>query len=158
MLAVATFLMVPVQQRVEAAQGNVQFGINITTNNSCVVIVRRAGTLAQNAGGNVLSSKNAGGVTGIADVFSLLDYQVTAEAPPFFLNSPSGANTGTTFETTFSGTSITNGINFGEQPGTTPVTLNTGFSGTRVVVDLTATRSDGFPAGNYQTVSIIRCE
>ena len=75
--------IVPLSPAVHAAQGNVQFGVNITTNNSCVVIIRQGGTLSQNAGGNVLSSLNAGGVAGVADVFSLLDYQVTVDPPPF---------------------------------------------------------------------------
>ena len=156
--AMSIVATVPLAPAVQAAQGNILFGVNITTNNACVVLVRRGGTMTQNVGGDVLSSKNAGGVTGIADVYSIFNYQVTVDPPPFFLTAPAGGNNGVSFETTFSGTSITNGVNFGEQAGNIPVTLNSGFSGTRVTVDVTATRPDGFPAGSYQTVSIVRCE
>lgn len=141
-----------------AAQGNVQFGVNLTTNNSCVVVVQSGGTLTTNANGTQLSSKNAGGQAGIADVYSISRYRISVDAPPFFLVSPPGGNDNVTFSATFSGRSLYRGRNFNERSGTRSVRLRRGYSVTRVTANVVADRTQAFPAGTYQTVAILRCE
>jgi len=158
LLALGACGTLPFASVTQAATANVLFGTNLTTNNACVVIVRQGGTMAVNTTGTQMSSKNAGGSAGVADVFSITNYDITLDPPPFFLNSPPGGNDNVTFTTTFSGTSIFRGRNFADQDGGIPVRLRTGFNITRVTGHLIATRPDTFPAGNYQTVAILRCE
>jgi len=158
LLALGVCGTLPFASVTQAATANVLFGTNLTTNNACVVIVRQGGTMTIDTTPTQMSSKNAGGSAGVADVFSISNYDVTLDPPPFFLTSPAGGNDNVTFTTTFSGTSLFRGRNFADQDGAIPVRLRNGFSATRITAHLTATRPDAFPAGNYQTVAILRCE
>ncbi len=142
-----------------SAQGNVLFGGDLTSNNPCVVIIRRAGTLAQNATATQLSSRNAGGQSGIADVFSIFRYELSVSPPPFFTSRPNGGDDGVTYQTFFSGVNLNGrGVSFPTQSGSIPVQLTNFFSFTRLTVDLEANRPDPFPAGNYATYATVRCE
>ncbi len=140
-----------------AAQNGVFFGANLTYNNACVIIVQQDGTMVQNGNATVLSSKFPGGIAGIADVYSLSRYYVTVDAPGFF-TTPPNASFGTVFSTLFSGQSIFRGRTFAEQPGTSAVQLNNGYSITRLTVNLDASRPSGFPAGDYTAYTTVRCE
>lgn len=148
------------EQAADAASGNVWFGINLSAPALCVIIVRNDGTLALDGTRQILSSKETGGSSATADVYSLRSYNVTVDAVPFFVTSPSGGNTGVTITSSFSGTALNfRGLTFAEQPGNVPVTLNSGFSGTRLDINMDATRAGSiYPAGNYTAVSIVRCE
>jgi len=142
-----------------AATADIPFGGTISRPAFCRIFVRQAGTLVPSPDNLQLSSNLTGGSAGIADVWAIFPYQVTAETVPFFAaSSPPGANTGVTMGTTFSGTSIFNGSNFAFQNGSTPITLNPGLSGTRIRAHLTATRATPFPVGSYSTQVTIRCE
>jgi type 1 fimbria pilin len=141
-----------------AAQGNVQFWGNITVNNSCVITLVRNGQMAPSTDLRQLSSKLAGGMSGVADITSLRSYDVSVDAPSFFITAPGTGNNGVAFATTFSGTSIYRGVAFAEQPGGQKVRLNNGYSVTRVNVHLAANRPTSFPAGNYAAITTVRCE
>ncbi|MCB1423543.1 MAG: hypothetical protein KDJ69_13985 [Nitratireductor sp.] len=140
------------------ASGTIQFGGNITYSNSCSIVVGAPGTITPNADSTQLSSKNAGGQQGVADIYSIHRYDISVSSPDFFTNAPSGGNDNATFTTTFSGESLHRGRTFSERPGDSPVRLRNGYSITRVFVDLEADRTDSFPSGNYTAVAIVRCE
>ncbi len=148
------------EQAADAASGDVWFGVNISSPALCLIIVRNDGTFGLDATRQILSSKETGGVSGTADVYSLRNYDVTVDAVPFFLAMPSGGGTGVTITSSFSGTALNfRGLTFPEQPGNVAVTLNNGFSGTRLNIDMEANRlGSQYPAGNYTALSIVRCE
>lgn len=140
------------------SSGTLHFGGNITYSNSCAIVVGAPGTITPNSDSTQLSSKNAGGKQGVADIYSIRRYDISVSSPDFFTNAPPDGNTNTTFTTTFSGESLYRGRSFSERPGDSPVRLRNGYSITRVYVDLEADRADSFPAGDYTAVTIVRCE
>ena len=142
-----------------AKTAGVNFGINIAVNNSCTVLLIQNGTMAANAAFNQLSSRIAGGTSGIADVVSQRAYDVTVGAYNYFPTSPSTGSDNTTFTPTFAGTSISRGLTFAERPGNQAVRLRGGNSTTRITVNLVVDKLTGtFPAGNYSATTIVRCE
>lgn len=140
------------------SSGTLHFGGNITYSNACAIVVGAPGAITPNPDGTKLSSKNAGGQQGVADVYSIWHYDISVSSPDFFTNAPAGGNDNTTFTTTFSGESLYRGRTFSERPGDSPVRLRNGYSITRVHVDLEAGRNDSFPSGDYTAVTIVRCE
>lgn len=145
----------------EAAQNNINFGVNIFINNNCSIVLQGAGgTLGVNANGNQLSSKLSGGAPAVARVTSGRNYWLQADVVPYFTMSPTGGDTGVTYSTTFSGRAINaRGRTFAERPGTSPIQLRTGNSIQDITVHYQADRSAGvFPAGNYRGLVILRCE
>lgn len=146
-------------QEAYSATAGVPFRGSVTTANACTIIVRQDGTFGLSANGMVLSSKLAGGIAGIADIISGSNYFISATTFPFFTQFPPLGNNNTTFQSRFSGQSISRGRTFAERPGTNRVRLRTGNSTTRVNVHLIATRTGTpFPAGNYRGVVVVRCE
>ncbi|MEZ5811132.1 MAG: hypothetical protein R3D45_06910 [Rhizobiaceae bacterium] len=147
-------------QAADAANGNINFGINIYEPNLCTIIVRNDGTMTPDVTNQVLSSKEAGGVSGVADVYSWRPYDLQVDAVPFFLAMPPDGDSGVTISSTFSGTALNaRGLTFPERPGSSPVRLRRGYSATRITVDMTATRvGSRYPAGDYAALSIVRCE
>lgn len=141
-----------------AAQDNVQFWGNITNNNACVVVLARQGRLGVSPDLGQLSSKLSGGSSGVADIYSLLRYQISVDGPSFFMTAPGGGSNGVAFTTTYSGSSVLGGVNFAERPGSQQVRLNAGFSITRLNIHLVANRPDSFPGGNYSAIATVRCE
>lgn len=141
-----------------AAQGDIHFGGDLTTNNACVVIVRQGGTLIPNVDATQMSSKLPGGNSGIADIYSLWRYNISVSAPSFFDSRPLGGDDGVTFTALYSAQSIYRGRTFAEQSGDIQERLRVGFSVTRVNVNLIADRPDSFPAGNYSAHTVVRCE
>lgn len=160
-MAVSAFAGLPILLLPSTASpnsGTLHFGGNITYSNACAIIVGAPGTITPNPDSTQLSSKNAGGKQGIADVYSIWRYGISVSSPDFFTNAPSGGNDNTTFTTTFSGESLYHGRTFPERSGDRPVRLRNGYSITRVYVDLEADRTDSFPSGDYSAVAIVRCE
>ncbi len=141
-----------------AAQDNVQFWGNITTNNPCVVILGRQGQLGVSPDLRQLSSKLPGGLSGMVDVFALRSYDISVDSPTFFMTAPPGGNNGVSFVTTYSGAAVFGSTNFPEQPGSQKVRLKNGFSLTRLNIHLVANRPDSFPGGSYTAVTTVRCE
>ena len=140
------------------SSGTIHFGGNITYSNSCAIVVGAPGTITPNPDSTQLSSKNAGGQQGVADIYSIHRYDISVSSPDFFTNAPAGGNDNTTFTATFSGESLHRGRTFSERPGDSPVRLRNGYSITRVFVDLEADRTGSFPSGEYTAVAIVRCE
>jgi hypothetical protein len=141
-----------------AAQDSVQFMGNITDNNSCVITLIQSGELGVSPDMRQLSSKLAGGRPGIADITSRRNYFISVDGPSFFMTAPAGGNNGVTFTTTYSGTDISRGRNFAEQPGSQAVRLRGNVSTTRVNIHLVANRPDNFPGGDYSALTVVRCE
>lgn len=148
------------EQAADAASGNVNFGINIYTPNACFIVVRNDGTLGVDATRQVLSSKEAGGVSAVADVYSFSNYWLQVDAVPFFLAMPTGGDSGVTISSTFSGTALNpRGRTFAERPGNNRIRLRRRYSATRVTIDMAANRvGSPYPAGDYTALSILRCE
>ncbi len=137
----------------------VNFGVNIYEDNSCTVQLVQNGTMGVNPGKNQMSSKIAGGTPGIADVYSLRNYEVTVDAVNYFITSPTTGSDATAFTPTFSGTSINRGRTFAERPGNQAMRLRGGYSITRINVNLVVDKLIGtFAAGNYAATTIVRCE
>lgn len=137
---------------------DIPFQGTVETPNFCTIFIRNNGTLAQNPDGSVLSSKLPGGQSAVADVRSFGNYQVTAQHSQFWNTSPIPSHAETTFEPTFSGVSLFNGVNFSEQAGNVPVFLRF-FSFTRMTIDLVATHNTAsFPVGDYTSQVSLICE
>lgn len=154
-------LMVLAAGAAQAAQNNINFGINIYYNNACAIVLQGAGgTLAMNTSANQLSSKLAGGAPAIARVTSQSNYWLRADVVPYFTMSPSGGDTGVTFSATFAGQAINaRGLTFAERPGPNAIRLRTGTSIQDITVHYNALRAAGvYPAGNYRGVVVLRCE
>lgn len=123
--------------------------------NYCQIIVTRNGTMTPNVGATGLSSRNAGGLSGAAEVTaSNASFALVAEAPAGFAIGPAGASQDVVFAAAISGSGSTS---FLEMPGNTPVRLKRGV--TVVEAQLTATRLSGaLPAGHYRADMVLRCE
>ena len=141
-----------------AAQGDVPFQGSVTEPNACTIIVDQGGTMIPTADATQMSSSFAGGVPGIARIISFANYWISVDAPASFDTAPPDGFTGVTFAATYSGQSIFRGRTFTERPGSSLVRLRGGFSITQVTVNLTATKPDTFPAGNYLAQATVRCE
>ncbi len=143
----------------QASAQTVNFSGNIAAPNACIIVVLSDGTLAPNAAGTQLSSKNPGGVGGTANVFSFTNYRLWLDPPTFFTLMPPGFDdSGVAFSTLFSGTSIFRGRNFTDRRGTSPTRLRRGFSITRITADLIADNPFAFSTGNYASYATLRCE
>ncbi len=157
----ATILLgLSAERTADAASGNINFGINIYIPNACFIVVRNDGTFGSDATRQILSSKEAGGVSAVADVYSYSNYWLQVDTVPFFLTMPPGGDTGVTISSTFSGTALNaRGRTFAERPGGNRIRLRRRYSATRVTIDMAANRvGSQYPAGDYTALSILRCE
>jgi hypothetical protein len=134
-----------------AATGNVQFDAQV--DNTCSITVNQAGLLTANVGQTVLSSTNAGGASGQADILTTsASFNVSIDQPTTWANFPSGGDTNVAFAATYSASGDTT---IASTNSANP--LATGA--TAVNVDLSATKSSGsFPTGTYAAVVVLRCE
>jgi hypothetical protein len=159
LLAALVALVTVTSSTNQAVSAGVEFRSEVTPPNACTVLVRRDGDLGLSGDKKVLSSKIAGGLSGIADVFSSGAYDLYAETTGYFSTSPALGNLNTTVVSLFSGIDIFRGRTFAEQDGSIPVTLRRGISITRVNVNLVATRTGSdFPGGDYTGTVVVRCE
>ena len=143
----------------QAAQAGVNFGVNIYYHNLCSIVLQENGTLAPNGDNTLLSSKQPGGAPGKARVTSFGAYDLTADEVSFFLSDPGNMSLGSTFVARFSGQAVNNrGRTFAERDGGNAMRLRTGYSITDVTVNLDVTRPNGFAAGDYTALTIVRCE
>ena len=148
------------RQAADAAAGNIYFGVNIYIPNACFIILQNEGTLGLDPSRQVLSSKETGGVSAVAEVHSFSNYWLQVDAVPFFVAMPTGGDTGVTISSTFSGQALNaRGRTFAERPGSQRIRLRRQYSATRVTIDMNATRvGSTYPAGDYTALSILRCE
>ena len=157
-MALGAGILLCASGQASASQGTVNFWGNITTQNACVIRVLEGGTLGANADNTTLSSKIPGGKSASVEVVSLTSYTVSVDGPGFFMKAPGGGSANTTFTTTWSATSISNGLTFGERDGSEGAVLPKRRSHTKLEVNLVAQRPDAFPAGQYMAVTTVRCE
>lgn len=137
----------------------VHFGVNLFVDNACTVQLIQNGTMGVNPAKTRMSSKIAGGTAGIADVYSFRNYNVTVDSMNYFSTSPTFGSDATSFTPTFSGTSINRGRTFAERPGKQAMQLRSGYSITRINVNLVIDKLTGtFPSGDYTAATIVRCE
>ncbi|MEM9330853.1 MAG: hypothetical protein AAGA53_05975 [Pseudomonadota bacterium] len=149
--AVAAFVAVPLQA--QAVTDNIPFTGTVSA--TCLITVTGGGTLAANAGFTSLSSVNAGGAAGTANVTSNGAFSVSLDPVTNFdpTTTAPNADLNTLFNSSYdlAGANTTTGAT-----GTTAL-ANTGI--TNVSVDLTATKSSGvFEAGSYDATVVLRCE
>jgi hypothetical protein len=123
--------------------------------NYCEIILLSEGTLRPSPDNTELTSASFGGVPGRAQVtVTNSSYNLSIDDPMSFTSAPSGAEDGTTFATSYSGTGVTN---FSRTAGNIPVNLKNGI--TDIEVNLTATKNhDAFPVGYYTASLTLRCE
>ncbi|MEM7215565.1 MAG: hypothetical protein AAF423_08480 [Pseudomonadota bacterium] len=141
------------------SNGDIRFGGNVPVTNLCFILVRRDGTYAQSPDATQLSSRQAGGISGVADIFAIFPFQIFVDAPSFFITRPPGGDTGVSHQAFFSGTALNaRGVTFPERPGSSPVQFPAFFGSTRLFVNLEATRADPFPEGDYTSTATVRCE
>ena len=157
-LSVAAALPVAFANTAYSAQADVPFTGSVTYPNLCAIVVQQDGTMTASPDATQLSSKLAGGVAGVADIYSFRNFWISVDTPSTFITFPPNGDTGVTFGVTYSGTDIFRGRNFAEQPGSNRVRLRGNYSITRVTVNLTATKPGGFPAGDYSAYTVVRCE
>ena len=130
-----------------AATGNVEF--NGTVNTTCTINVDNAGTLAQSADANVLSSKIAGGSNGQATVTTTgLNFGVSVANPTAWVSGPTAAD------------SFAADMTIGGSTAAAGSTVPVGLGDTVVEVDLVATAAAGtsFANGAYDAVVVLTCE
>lgn len=134
-----------------AATGNVQF--DATVNNTCGITVQQAGLLTANVGQTVLSSTNAGGSAGVAEIVATsANYTVSIDQPTAFSTAPSGGGTNVNFAATYSASGATT---VASTAAANPLLTGT----TAVNVNMSATKTSGsFPTGTYAAVVVLRCE
>ena len=122
---------------------------------SCTIVIGGAGTLAPDAGREVLSSEIPGGIPGTALVSATnSSYSLFYDIPSAFALAPAGFNHMVAFKGNLSGNGATNFMNIvaGQQ-----IRLKKGD--TNVSVNLSAAvQGASFASGQYSTEAVLRCE
>jgi hypothetical protein len=121
----------------------------------CEIVLFSGGTMRPSPDNTELTSSSFGGVSGRAQVVATnSSYKISIDDPMGFASAPPGADDGTIFSTSYSGTGDTS---FSRTAGNIPVNIKNGT--TNVEVDLTALKNnDAFPAGTYSASLTLRCE
>lgn len=154
----------------DSLAANVTFvgGPNISSE-SCQIEILRDGTFGVNPNLRAMNSRNFGGLPAEVQVTSRKfgrgagpgpRFRITLEPPSTFITAPPGGNTNLQWRSWFSGTSVSNGINFGLRNGVSGRRLpRFGTSVTLITAHLRARKSTGiFPAGTYRAEAVFRCE
>lgn len=142
-----------------AHSANVPFAGSVAERDYCIIVLLSPGALAESTDSQVLSSKEAGGVPGVADVFAGKNKKLSVDAPSSFDTMPVDGDNGVTFETFHSGASIVSGKDYSEFAGTKEVPITGSDSQTRISINLVATRTgDPYPGGSYSATAVLRCE
>lgn len=158
-LAMATaFVAVPMQAN--AVTNNIPF--NGTVTHTCTITLTNAGgTLAADtANFQSLSSTNAGGQAGTADIVATGNtFQISIDAPSTFDSEPVADASAETFSASYStsgANTLTGSATGGNNSGGSTLSMGT----TNVSVDLAASKSgsDVFEAGSYSATVVLRCE
>lgn len=146
--AVSLILSVPAS----ATDKNLNF--RGTINNSCSIVVLNDGVLGVSSDQKILSSKEAGGVSGrVSVVTNGSGATLEIVTPTGFSVGPPSANSSTIFETEYSasgGTLLSNLLGV--------VVSVLGIGQTEVDIDATATKTSGtFDSGAYELMTVVRC-
>lgn len=142
------------QISIESMQAMFQDG-NPGNKHFCAIVVTQPGRLAPSPDNMELSSRQAGGTPGRAEITATnSSYNLSIDPPGGFDLSPSGGSTDTSFSATFSATGSTS---FAETPGAVAMDIKRGVS--QIEANFIAMRNDSpFPAGNYSAQLVLRCE
>ena len=149
----ATLLLLSPAQAFAATTGALFSGAVLST---CVLVAGTTGIIAPNADFTGLSSHNGGGQASLVNALATgSSFHITTEAPATFTLAPAGANTNTTFSSSYA---LSGSTTASEVDGATSTTLNIGNS--TVTVNMAAVKSSGvFPASpTYTAVVTVRCE
>jgi hypothetical protein len=121
----------------------------------CAIVVTQPGSLAASPDNMELSSRQAGGRPGIAQITATnSSFDLTIDPPSGFNLAPSGGATDTSFASTISATGSTS---FAEASGAFPMDIKRGVS--QIEANFVATRNGSpFPAGQYSAELVLRCE
>ncbi|WP_298914972.1 hypothetical protein [uncultured Algimonas sp.] len=121
---------------------------------SCVINVMTSGQLGVSADHLKMSSKEIGGVSGVAEITTnITGSQIQIVNPSAFTVAPSGADTGSLFSTEYTLTGVTMGT---MADGAVATTLLPGV--TAMTLNVEAARSDTlYPVGNYTLSPTVRC-
>ena len=142
-------------QPLEAATANIVFNGTISSAGNCAITIRYNGTLGVSTNLRQLSSRIAGGSEASADIFMSGRHRISVDTPTVFAIAPNGGNTGVTRTTEWRGNILPAGASWPDR--TTPL----GFIGTgsiRTYINYVANRPTAFPGGQYEAISVIRCE
>lgn len=123
---------------------------------TCILVAGTPGIIAPNADYTDLSSHNGGGLASLVTATATgSGYDITTEAPSAFTAAPAGADTGTTFSSSYA---LSGATTAAEADGATPGEINVGIS--TVTVHMAAAKSgDVFPASpTYTAIVTVRCE
>ena len=123
---------------------------------TCILVAGTPGIIAPNADYTGMSSHNGGGLASLVTATATgSSFNITTEAPSAFTVAPAGANTGTTFSSSYA---LSGATTAAEANGATSRGLNTGIS--TVTVHMAAAKSgDVFPASpSYTAIVTVRCE
>ncbi len=151
-LAAVLFLFVP-GYAYAATTGAVFTGSILSI---CILVAGTPGIITPNADYTGMSSHNAGGLASLVTATATGSaFGITTEAPSAFTLAPAGANTGTTFSSSYA---LSGATTAAEGNGTIARGLNIGIS--TVTVNMAATKSaDAFPASlTYSAIVTVRCE
>jgi len=152
LFALAAFLFAPVLA--QAATTGALFSGSILS--TCILVAGTPGIITANADYTGMSSHNGGGLaSSVTATTTGNSFDITTEAPSAFTLAPAGANTGTTFSSSYA---LSGATTAAEADGATPRGLNIGL--TTVTVHMAAAKSaDVFPASlTYTATVIVRCE
>ena len=151
-LATALFLFAPAPTHA-ATTGALFSGSILST---CVLVAGTPGIITANADYTGMSSHNGGGLASFVTATATgSSFNITTEAPSAFTLAPTGANTGTTFSSSYA---LSGATTAAEANGTIARGLNIGIS--TVTVHMAAAKSaDVFPASpTYTAIVTVRCE
>lgn len=153
-LAVVAALFLLVSAPAHTATTGAVFAGSILS--TCILVAGTPGVIAANADYTGMSSHNGGGLASLVTATATgSGFDITTEAPSAFTVAPAGANTGTTFSSSYA---LSGATTAAEADGATPRAINFGIS--TVTVHMAATKSaDVFPASlTYSAIVTVRCE
>ncbi len=138
---------------------DVGFKASLTAQPVCTIVVNSDGILVQSGNKKSLSSRELGGASAETRVTANAPFSFSVVTPGSFAAAPPGVSGSLTFTHTYTGTSVMNGVDFAEQPVTTPVTLPSGPSVTDVSFDMVVDKTGApFPEGDYTVETTFLCE
>lgn len=123
---------------------------------TCILGAGSAGLISPNADYTGMSSQNGGGAPSYVIALATgIGYEVTTVAPSAFTAAPAGAETNTTYSSSYA---LSGATTASEVDGAVPTELSVGSS--TVTVNMAATKSSGiFPASpTYTAIVTVRCE
>jgi hypothetical protein len=123
----------------------------------CTLIVATPGVLAMSSSGTQLGSEELGGVSAIMTVGSIGASTLTVDAPTV-TQSPAGYNQGgQVVEVSYRGDGVLSSAVQAYTASQTQVAVPNLINAVTFTIDNRVTNSAGFPAGTYQTRTVVTC-